>query len=84
MFHRLEQKIGLIHLKTISEFIHQFKKLLKNKVLWSHTLSRVCKLYVIVGVLIQQPRFLEAHYHLSASMASLITGEFNQYCILMN
>ncbi|UYV61530.1 hypothetical protein LAZ67_1005174, partial [Cordylochernes scorpioides] len=56
------------------DFISGFRRLFKNPVLMLHTIGLVLNLNGILGYLLVNPRYMEAHFRQSASDVSLYSG----------
>ena len=60
---------------TSPEFPKSLWKLVSNPALMLLGLSEVCCMYYVIGVLINQPRYLEVHFGQPAFVANIATGK---------
>jgi len=58
-----------------AEFLPSLRALLKNTKYITCLLVGVCDTYIVAGVFIVLPRYLEVHFHLAAYRANALAGE---------
>ncbi len=64
-----------------SDVLHSFWQVLRNIPWLIMTFTAVCAIFLIVSLVIQMTKYLQLQFHLQASKASLLVGEYPKpYC----